>query len=74
MSKNDIGDNAGVIWCLLEKYGAMSIHEIEKYTLMQQSNTFLALGWLARENKINFFEKEGVLYVELFDTSFRHYF
>ena len=72
MNKNDIGNNAGVIWRLLEKYGVMSINEIEKYALMQQTNIILALGWLARENKINFFVKDDVLHVELIHTSFKY--
>jgi hypothetical protein len=74
MCKKDIGNDAGVIWRLLDKNGAMSVNEIEKYTLMQSPKTYLALGWLARENKLNFFEKDELMYVELNDTSFKFHF
>ena len=65
MYKNDVGINAGVIWHLLSENGAMSIREIGEHTNYKEVFIFLALGWLARENKILFFEKHEVLYVEL---------
>ena len=65
MYKNDIGIDAGAIWHLLADKGAMSIREIGEHTNYREAFIMLALGWLARENKIRFFEKHEVLYVEL---------
>ncbi|MDR0507352.1 MAG: winged helix-turn-helix domain-containing protein [Dysgonamonadaceae bacterium] len=65
MLENNIGINAGTIWCLLSRKNALSIREIGEYTNFRESFIYYALGWLARENKIRFFEKEGAVYVEL---------
>jgi len=65
MVKNDIGINAGVIWHLLADKGAVSIFGLRKHSDIKATDVFLALGWLAREDKIRFFEKEGEIYVEL---------
>lgn len=65
MYKNDIGINAGAIWSLLEEKGALSIMEIGELTNYKEAFIFLALGWLSREDKICFFDKDGIVYIEL---------
>lgn len=65
MYKNDIGNNAGTIWHLLADNIAMSIREIGEHSNYREAFLMLALWWLARENKIRFFEKHEVLYIEL---------
>jgi predicted transcriptional regulator len=65
MIKNDIGINAGAIWRLLNEKGALSIEEIAEYTNFRLMYIHNALGWLAREDKIRFFEKSETMYVEL---------
>ncbi|MDR2805942.1 MAG: winged helix-turn-helix domain-containing protein [Dysgonamonadaceae bacterium] len=74
MYKQDIGINSGVIWRLLSDKGTLSIREIGEFTHYHEMFLFLALGWLAREDKIRFYEKEGVLYVELKDDAPGWYF
>jgi hypothetical protein len=74
MYKTDIGINAGVIWRLLSDKGALSIREIGEFTHYREMFLFLALGWLAREDKIRFYEKEGALYVKLEDAAPEWYF
>ena len=64
MYKNDIRINAENIWYLLSSNGALSIREITEITNYEEELLLLALGWLARENKIQFFEKDGSLHVE----------
>ena len=54
MNKNDVGSNAGQIWRLLAERGNMSIRKISEMTQCKESVIFLALGWLARENKVLF--------------------
>ena len=61
MYKKDIGINSGVIWHLLSDKGALNIREIGEHTHYHEGFIHLALGWLSREYKIRFFDKEGVL-------------
>lgn len=63
--KNDVGSDAGRIWHLLSEKGNLSIRKIGEMTNCKESLIFLALGWLARENKVRFLDKNGDLYVEL---------
>lgn len=65
MRKNDIGINAGTIWHLLADKGVLSISQICEYTNSEEASVMLALGWLSRENKIRFLEKQEIMYVEL---------
>lgn len=48
----EIGTNAGKIWNLLSSRGEVDIPSISKLTGLSYERTFSALGWLARENKI----------------------
>lgn len=53
-----IGENAGRIWQLLEGNGGMSPSAIAKQLELKASDVDRAVGWLAREDKIQF-EKAG---------------
>jgi hypothetical protein len=74
MYKNDIGINADEIFCLLADSGTMSIREIEESTHYSEVFIFLALGWLAREDKVRFSEKEDEMFVSLKDVFSEMYF
>ena len=65
MYENDIEINAAVIWHLLADHGAMSIRDLSEQTDFREAFILLSLGWLAREKKIHFFEKNGILRIEL---------
>lgn len=65
MIKSDISINAGTIWQLLSQKRKLSILELIELTEYSDFYMNLALGWLARENKIRFEYIEGYLYVEL---------
>ena len=65
MLKHDIGINAGIIWNLLRKNGALTVRKIGEITGLKEVLITMTLGWLAREDKIDFFEKNNVIYVEL---------
>ena len=66
MNKNDVGSSAGQIWRLLAERGNMSIRKIGEMTHCKESVIFLALGWLARENKVRFCsDGSGALSVEV---------
>lgn len=74
MYTNDIRINAGVIWQLLSEKGKLSIREIGELTHFRESFIYFALGWLSKENKICFIEKEGMLYIELKQRVSEFYF
>ena len=56
MNRNEIGVNAGKVWQLL------SNNEKWSYGLLKRKS---ALGWLSRENKIEFDQCDEELYVYL---------
>jgi len=66
MNKSEIGVNAGLIWETLDEKGPMLFTELEKQTALGEKPLIMALGWLAREDKIyqaNPFEKEWEIYL-----------
>jgi hypothetical protein len=48
-----IGGNAGRVWKTLSTWGENDVSAIAKYSRIQQDEVHAALGWLARENKID---------------------
>lgn len=62
MSKEDVGMHAGTIWHLLSEKGELNIRRIGECTGFGSSAITLALGWLAREDKIEVLDKNGTLY------------
>lgn len=56
-----IGADAGKILQVLNERGNVKITYLKKHTKMDIKNIFLALGWLARENKVLIFEMEREL-------------
>lgn len=47
-----IGETAGVVWHLLSDKGSLSMAKLVKETGCPRDLVMLALGWLAREDKI----------------------
>ena len=58
MSIEKIGENAGLIWNALQG-GALTTKALKKATKLKEADLNLALGWLAREDKLNFEENEA---------------
>jgi hypothetical protein len=66
MTGETIGTTAGIIWTALSTSGKMSVKELKKVTKIKADKVlFSALGWLAKEGKLIFDEKEDELYVWL---------
>jgi len=65
MLKELIGSDAGLIWQILTERGTLTIRDLEKLTGYREMYIHLALGWLSRENKISYLEKNDDLYIEL---------
>ncbi|MGN1252292.1 MAG: winged helix-turn-helix domain-containing protein [Muribaculaceae bacterium] len=52
MNKEVIGLNAGKVWEALNAADAMGVKQLKKVTKLKDKELFAALGWLAREDKI----------------------
>ncbi|GHV44036.1 hypothetical protein FACS1894180_4800 [Bacteroidia bacterium] len=65
MNVEKIGINAGVVWKALESAKELSIKDLKKTTKLTEKDLGYALGWLAREGKVNLSENEKDLYVHL---------
>jgi hypothetical protein len=61
-----IGTNAGLVWRALSKAGRMSIKDLKKETKIRtEKDVYAAIGWLAKEDKIDLSEKEGEVFIWL---------
>lgn len=61
MNKQEIGIHAGQIWRELSESGICSLDFLKRKTAMNDAELSAALGWLAREDKIEFItNEEGV--------------
>ena len=59
MDKNEIGLNAGKVWQLLSNNDKWSYGNLKKKSGLKDKDLGAALGWLAREDKIEFEQEEG---------------
>ena len=53
MEINNIGNNAGLVWNALNANGKMTETKLKKETGLASAEFFAALGWLARDGKLN---------------------
>ncbi|MDR1526131.1 MAG: winged helix-turn-helix domain-containing protein [Dysgonamonadaceae bacterium] len=60
-----IGNDAGQVWNVLNETDAQSIKNLKKLVKMTDKELYAAIGWLAREEKLVFIEKEDELYLSL---------
>lgn len=63
-----IGEVAGRIWSLLNKNGKVSLSQLPKSLKETDAITFQALGWLAREGKVEYHKEKNKTSVSLKDT------
>lgn len=62
--KEKIGTNAGLVWQSLNE-SAKELKALKKATKLTDKDLYAALGWLAREEKINFDETGADIVVSL---------
>ena len=62
------------IWRLLSEKGELTIREIGEFTDFKEPFIYLALGWLSREDKVRFLEKNGMVYIGLNQNTSDFYF
>lgn len=61
-----IGNNAGSVWTVLHAAGErVNVKDLKKRAKLSEKALCMAMGWLARENKLVFFEEEKELFVAL---------
>lgn len=65
MDKREIGLNAGKIWGLLSNNEKWSYGDLKDKSELNDRELGAAIGWLARENKVELYECEAELYVYL---------
>ncbi len=59
-----IGTNAGLVWNALNS-GTKNVKDLKKATKLTDKDLFAALGWLAREAKIDLIEDGADITVKL---------
>lgn len=52
MNTEVIGTYAGAVWEALNANGTLTVKQIKKATKLKDKEVFAALGWLAREGKV----------------------
>lgn len=53
MNTEIIGLWAGSVWNALNEADALGMKQLKKITKLKEKEIYAALGWLARENKVN---------------------
>lgn len=66
--KEKLGLTAGRVWKLLHDKGEISIAQLARLLRERIDNVYLALGWLAREDKVEFRTKANRAYVSLVEA------
>lgn len=54
MNKKSIGTNAGIIWRIMNNNMSWNYAELKEKSGLSDMDLCAAIGWLARENKIEF--------------------
>jgi hypothetical protein len=63
--QTQIGEAAGVIWKYLDQHSEATLSELNKATKLSEQLLLMGLGWLAREEKLNFVQNKRSLKVSL---------
>lgn len=72
MNKKLIGTNAGIIWNLLNNRQRWNVTQLIEASGLSEREIFAAIGWLARENKIEIDKSEDAQ--EIFYLLIEYYF
>ena len=65
MNRSEIGVNAGKVWQLLSNNEKWGYGLLKRKSGLKDKELGAALGWLAREDKIEIHQEEDELYVSL---------
>lgn len=53
MDVETIGLWAGKVWTAIDELGTLSVKGLKKATKLKEKEIYAAIGWLAREGKVN---------------------
>jgi hypothetical protein len=53
-----IGQNAGILWLIIRQTETITVSELKEYSGLNERDFFMALGWLASEGNLFFFDVE----------------
>ena len=70
MEKTKIGLNAGKVWRILNEKGELSMFDLCRELSLTFEDVALAIGWLAREDKIFLRKREGMLFASIENVEF----
>ncbi len=65
MNVEIIGNWAGLVWVALNEKGKVGVKGLKKATKLKEKEVYAAIGWLAREGKVNVEEEETDVMVSL---------
>jgi Mn-dependent DtxR family transcriptional regulator len=65
--KAKIGEMAGVVWQVLGEKEAIDVSRLPQILKEKGEIVYQALGWLAKEGKVDFHKKAGKTFVSLND-------
>ena len=67
MNTENIGTWAGLMWNALNEVETLGLKQVKKTTKLKDKELYAAIGWLAREGKLNIVEnvEEKELYLSL---------
>jgi hypothetical protein len=60
-----VGEVAGKVWHTLKESGELSTAQLKKKIETDDKTLWMALGWLAREDKLNFNQVKNTLKISL---------
>ncbi len=61
----EIGKAAGISWQYLDEHGETTLSKLKQGTKLSEQILLMALGWLAREGKVNFVQDRRSLKLSL---------
>lgn len=53
MNVEKIGCDAGLVWNALNEADVLGVKQLKKITKLKDKEVYAAIGWLAREGKVN---------------------
>ncbi len=66
--KDKIGETAGAIWKILKKKGKVNTAQLPRLLNEKSPIVYQGLGWLAREDKVEYQTREAKTFVSLSDA------
>lgn len=69
--KEEIGETAGKIWEILKKKEEVNIAQLPRMLNKKSAVVYQGLGWLAREDKVEYQTKAGKTFVCLTESERR---